>query len=237
MIGWTWSLLQPLANLAVFAVVFSVVFRAPAPELGRGGSSYVLYLFTGLVGWNLFSGLVNLSMSSLRESGALLRKVAFPAWTPVLGSNLVQLIQIGLELMVLLTWLVVVGNVGLTWLYAPAILVGLTLFSSGVGLALSTANARFGDVQYIIAVILAAMYFLTPVLYPVSAIPADTGWLRTFVSVQPVSLYVQAMHDSLYALDGPGVGATTGLVVFGLVVFLAGLWVFDRTTEDVGEML
>jgi ABC-2 type transport system permease protein/lipopolysaccharide transport system permease protein len=104
-------------------------------------------------------------------------------------------------------------------------------------LVLSTANARFGDVQYIIAVVLAAMYFLTPVLYPVSAIPADNAWLRTFVSVQPVSLFVQAMHSSLYSLDGPGLATTAGLLIFGLVVFLAGLWVFDRTTEDVGEML
>jgi ABC-2 type transport system permease protein len=55
-IGWTWSLIQPLATLAVFAVVFSVAFRAPAPDLGNGeGSSYVLYLFTALVAWNLFS--------------------------------------------------------------------------------------------------------------------------------------------------------------------------------------
>ena len=57
-VGWTWSLIQPLANLAVFATVFSLVFRAPAPALGNSeGASYVLYLFTGLIAWNLFSGL------------------------------------------------------------------------------------------------------------------------------------------------------------------------------------
>ena len=185
-IGWAWSLIQPLANLAVFALVFSVVFRAPAPPLGNGeGSSYVLYLFTGFIAWNLFSGLLNISMSSLRESGALLRKVAFPAWTPVVGAGLVQLVQIGLELLVLLVWFVVVGNIGWHWLQAPFLLGGLALFSAGVGLALSTLNARFGDVAYIVAVVLSGLYFLTPVLYPTSAIPGGNDLLRGFVSTSP----------------------------------------------------
>jgi ABC-2 type transport system permease protein len=237
-IGWTWSLIQPLATLAVFAVIFSVVFRAAAPELGNGeGTSYVLYLFTGLVAWNLFSGLINISMTSLRESGALLRKVAFPAWTPVVGAGLVQLVQIGLELLVLLVWFLVIGNIGWDWLFAPFLFLGLALFAGGLGLGLSTANARYGDVAYIVAVVLSALYFLTPVLYPVSTIPADTGWLRVVVENHPLSLYVVALHDSLYSLDGPGVIRTAVLLLAGLVTFGAGLWIFDRTTEDVGELL
>jgi ABC-type polysaccharide/polyol phosphate export permease len=238
-IGWTWSLIQPLASLAVFGVVFSIVFRAPAPDLGSGaGSSYVLYLFTGLVAWNMFVGLLNLSISSLRESGALLRKVAFPAWAPVLGASLVQMVQAGLECTVLLAWFLVVRNVGITWFYAPFVLVGLALFAAGIGLLLSTANARFGDVQYIVAVVLSALYFLTPILYPVDpTIPAQDAWLRTLVNDQPVSLFVRALHDSLYSLDGPGVARTAALLLFGVAVFSVGLWVFDRTTEDIGELL
>jgi ABC-type polysaccharide/polyol phosphate export permease len=238
-IGWTWSLIQPLANLAVFGVVFTVVFKAPAPSLGNGpGSSYVLYLFTGLVAWSMFVSLVNLSISSLRDSGALLRKVAFPAWAPVLGAVLVQMIQVLLEGTVLLAWFMVVRNVGLTWLFAPFILLGLALFATGLGLMLSTASARYGDVQYIVTVALSALYFLTPVLYPVDpTIPEDKGWLRAFVSNQPVSWFVKALHDSLYSLSGPGVATTTGLLIFGAVVFALGLWIFDRTTEDIGELL
>lgn len=238
LIGWTWSLLQPLASLAVFAVVFSVVFRAQAPPLGNGeGSSYALYLFTGFIAWNMFAGLLNLSMASLRESGALLRKVAFPAWAPVLGSALVQMVQVALEMLVLLTWFVVIGNIGWAWLYAPFLIAGLALFAEGIGLLLSTANARYGDVQYIVVVLLAALYFLTPVLYPLSAIPETTGWLRAFVEWQPVSWYVRALHDSLYLLDGPGLLSTASLLACGAAVFCGGLWVFDRTTEDVGELL
>jgi ABC-type polysaccharide/polyol phosphate export permease len=237
-VGWTWSLIQPLANLAVFAVVFSVVFTARAPELGSGGgSSYALYLFTGFVAWNTFAQLLNLSMASLRESGSLLRKVAFPAWAPVLGSSLVQMVQVCLELSVMVVWYVVIGNVGWTWFYVPFLLLGLALFSQAVGLLLSTANARYGDVQYIVGVVLSALYFLTPVLYPVSAIPASAPLLKAFVQYQPVSWYVQALHSALYSLDGPGVLVTGLLLLVGVGAFFGALWVFDRTTEDVGEIL
>jgi len=237
-IGWAWSLLQPLANLAVFSLVFSLVFKAKAPELGNGrGDIYALYLFTGLVMWGLFAALLNLSMSSLRESSSLLRKVAFPAWAPVLGAGLVQLVQVALESAVLLIWFLIVGNVGWTWLYAPFLIAGIGLFAQGVGLAIAALNARFGDVEYIVGVVLAALYFLTPILYPASLLTGDIAWLGTLVTGHPVSWYVTAMHDSLYSLDGPGVLDTALLFVFGGLVFLGGLWIFDRTSEDIGELL
>ena len=94
-LGWAWSLIQPLATLVVFAAVFSIVFRIEAPPLGNGdGSSYAAFLFTGLVTWNAFSSLLNLSMTQLKSNGELLKKVQFPAWAPVLGASIVQLVQV-----------------------------------------------------------------------------------------------------------------------------------------------
>ena len=74
LLGWAWSLIQPLATLIVFAAVFSLVFRIKAPPLGNGdGSSYAAFLFTGLVTWNLFASLLNLSMTQLKSNGELLK--------------------------------------------------------------------------------------------------------------------------------------------------------------------
>ena len=237
-LGWAWSLLQPLASLSVYAVVFSVVFRVAAPPLGNGnGTSYVLFLFTGIVMFNLFAGLLTLSMQGLKASGELLRKVSFPAYAPVLGSSFVQLVQGALELSILLGWFAVIGNVGLTWLATPVLFLGLALMTQGVGLVLASANARYGDVAFIVGVLLSALYFVTPILYPLSAVPDNVPGLHAFVTYQPLSWFAEGLHQSLYELKWPDPWLLFGSLAVGVAVFIGGLWVFERTTEDIGELL
>lgn len=238
-IGWAWSLLQPLATLVVFAAVFSMVFRVKAPELGNGSgeSSYAAFLFTGIVTWNLFSSLLNLSMTQLKSNGELLKKVQFPAWAPVLGASIVQLIQVLLEFAVLVVMFLWLRNVGWSWLVAIPVLLGLFLFSQGLGLMLSILNARFGDVQYIVTVVLGAFYFLTPVLYPMAMLEGQSELLGAVVKANPVSWYVQAMHDAMYSLVAPDGLLVVLLLVGGFAVFWLGLAVFNRGSEDIGELL
>jgi ABC-2 type transport system permease protein len=237
-LGWAWSLIQPLATLIVFAAVFSIVFRIQAPPLGNGeGSSYAAFLFTGLVTWNLFSSLLNLSMTQLKSNGELLKKVQFPAWTPVLGASIVQLIQVLLELAVLIAMFLWLRNVGWTWILAIPILIGCGLFAQGIGLVLSIINARFGDVQYIVAVVLGALYFLTPVLYPISMLEGQSEWLAWIIKLNPMSWYVQSMHDVMYTLVAPPWWVIVSLLVGGFLTFWAGFAIFNRWSEDIGEML
>jgi len=115
-LGWAWSLVQPLVALLVYAAVFSLVFKIQAPPLGadENRTSFAAFLFTGMVTWNLFSGLLLQSMGSLKSNGELLRKVHFPAWAPVIGASLVQFIQVILELIVLIALFLVLMNVSWT---------------------------------------------------------------------------------------------------------------------------
>lgn len=237
-LGWGWSLLQPLASLIVFAAVFTVVFRIEAPPLGNGeGSSYVAFLFTGMVTWNLFSSLLNLSMLQLKGSGELLRKVQFPAWAPIFGASIVQLIQVALEILVLIGLYIWVGNIGWTWLLAVPILIGTAFFSQGIGLMLSVVNARFGDVQHVVAVVLGALYFLTPILYPISLIEDQSSVVAWVVKLNPMSWYVESMHDVMYSLVAPPWWVVLALFVGGYLVLWLGFIVFKRTSEDIGEYL
>jgi ABC-type polysaccharide/polyol phosphate export permease len=214
------------------------VFKIQAPPLGNGnGSSYAVFLFTGLVTWNAFSSLLNLSMTQLKSNGELLKKVQFPAWAPVLGASLVQLVQVALELLVLIAMYLVLLNVGWTWLYVIPILVGLVLFGQGIGLMLAILNARFGDVQYIVGVVLGVLYFLTPILYPLSLVEGQSDALAWVINANPLTWYVQSMHDAMYSLVAPNPGVVAGLVVGGFAVFWLGLVVFNRSSEDIGELL
>jgi ABC-type polysaccharide/polyol phosphate export permease len=238
-LGWAWSLLQPLATLLVFAAVFSLVFRVQAPPLGADPdrTNFAAFLFTGMVTWNLFLSFVLLSMSQLKSSGELLRKVPFPAWAPILGASMVQLVQVALEVLVLIGMFLWLGNVGITWLLAIPILLATALFAQGIGLMLSMANARFGDVQYIVTVVLGALYFLTPILYPMSLVEDTAEWLAVIVQANPMTWFGTAMHDVMYSLTAPEWWVTPGLVLVGVLIFWLGFVVFERSSEDIGELL
>lgn len=238
-LGWAWSLIQPLATLLVFAAVFSLVFRVEAPPLGADPTrtSFAAFVFTGMVTWNLFSSFVLLSMSQLKSNGDLLRKVRFPAWAPILGASVVQLVQVVLEIVVLIGMYVWQGNIGLTWFLAIPILLATALFAQGVGLMLAMLNARYGDVQYIVTVVLGALYFLTPILFPLALVRDTAEWLVVVVEANPMTWFVTAMHDVMYSLTAPEWWVIPSLLAFGGVVFLVGLAIFDRSSDDIGELL
>lgn len=238
-LGWAWSLVQPLISLLVYAAVFSLVFKIQAPPLGADPdrTSFAAFLFTGMVTWNVFSGLLLQSMNSLRSNGDLLRKVHFPAWTPVLGSSLVQLIQVGLEVVVLIGMFIFLGNIGIAWILAIPILLATAFFAQGVGFILSIANARFGDVQYIVTVSLGALYFLTPILYPISLVEDTASWLAWIVNANPMTWFVTAMHEVMYSLQFPAWWVVPALLAFGAAVFALGFAIFQRWSEDIGEIL
>ena len=238
-LGWLWSLAQPLATLIIFTAVFSVVFRVQAPPLGvnPASSSYAAFLFTGIVTWNVLQGILMVSITQLKSSGDLLKKVQFPAWALVIGSSLVQLLQIVLEFAVLILMLLWLRNIGWTWLLAIPIIIGLYLFAQGLGLMLAILNAHFGDVQYIVTVVLGALYFLTPVLYPMSLLDGQNEILSAIVMANPMSWYVQSMRDVMYSLTAPSVIEIGALLVGGFLVFWLGFTVFRRTSDDLGELL
>ena len=102
---------------------------------------------------------------------------------------------------------------------------------------LSIMNARFGDVMYIVSVLLGALYFLTPVLYPMSLVETQSSALAWVVKLNPMSWYVQAMHDSMYTLTAVSFLEVAALLVGGLLMFWAGFVIFNRYSEDIGEML
>ena len=237
-LGWVWSLAQPLASLLIFAAVFSIVFRIQAPPLGGNpeSSSFAAFLFTGLVTFNLFSGLINVSMLQLKGSGDLLKKVQFPAWAPVLGSGIVQLVQIFFEFVVLAVVLLVLGNLSWTWLLAFPILVGVALLGQGIGLFVAVPYVKYGDVHAMVTIALQALYFLTPILYPLSFIEGVSSSLKNVVLWNPLTWYVEAMHDVMYSLVLPDWWLIPALFGFGFAVFLLGISAFTRSSRDIGEL-
>ena len=241
LLGWTWSLINPAATLLIYTVVFSTIFRAVPPTAGNGTlASYTIYLFIALVCWNFFSGVVTSSMAALIGAGPLLKKIYFPPFAPVVGNGVSVLVQTGIEVVVLLAVLVVVGNFSWTALLVPLVVALLALFALGVGMLLAIANVYYRDVNYLASLGLQLMFYATPVLYPPTLIPETTSQgipVRALLEINPMFHYVEAMRALLWDLRVPGVGEWLLLLALSVGAFAIGWFVFHRGARDVSEEL
>jgi ABC-type polysaccharide/polyol phosphate export permease len=163
-------------------------------------------------------------------------KVAFPGWAPVIGAQLVQIVQVLVEFAVLIVFLLALRNLSWTWLLAIPILIGTALFSMGIGLMTSILSARVGDTKAIVAIALSVLYFATPVLYPMSMAQGHSI-LTAVITLNPMAWYVQSMHDVMYSLTAPSPTLFVITLAGGAAVFILGFAVFTRASGGLAEVL
>lgn len=239
-LGWAWSLINPVATLITYTLVFSTIFRAVPPPLGNGQEgNYTLFLFTGLVIWNFFSNTVNGSMTSLVSVGPLLRKIYFPPFAPVAGGAVANGVQTLIEITILLLVMLVLGNVSTTMLLVPFLCVLLALFALGIGLVLSVWNVYYRDVAYLVGLAMQVLFYATPIIYPPSLIPEEAFGLplRDLLAMNPVAQFVAAFRDAVYGLQTPSLVHLLSLTLLSLTSVSVGWWVFHRRARDVSEEL
>ena len=138
--GWVWSLLNPLALVATYTVVFGVLFRVePAPGDPSGLQNYTLYLICGLIPWNLFAATVNGTTGSLLAQSSLISKVYFPRSAVVVAKALAVAFSSLIEFAVVVIILLIAGNMVLPWL---PVLAGLFVVRTGAGPGLRPGAQR-----------------------------------------------------------------------------------------------
>ncbi|HVX47477.1 MAG TPA: ABC transporter permease [Mycobacteriales bacterium] len=239
-LGWAWSMVNPLATLGVYTLAFSFILRVKPPLAGNGDfSNFAIYLFTGLVGWNLFFGLVNGTMGALIGAGALLRKVYFPPSAPIFGSALAALNQTAIEFGLLIIAYAALQNISWVVVLVPVYLILLFIFSLGLGMALSVVNARYRDVAYLVTVFLQLMFYAIPVIYPLSVVQAlykFHPWMRIY-EWNPLVQFIEAFRDTLYLLKTPDWSWLGYLVAVSFGMLALGWWIFERSAREVAEEL
>ncbi|MGH3927450.1 MAG: ABC transporter permease [Pseudonocardiaceae bacterium] len=240
LLGWAWSLLNPLATVGLYTLVFGFFLKFPPPTAGNGKlQNFAIYLFTALIVWNFFLTVATGSMQALIGAGPLLRKISFPAWTPVCGSALAVLVQTVIELGIAVALYLVLGNVGWTILLLPVLLVLLVAFSLGLGLVLALLNARLRDVAHLAQVGFNLLFYATPIVYPIELVRRHYGthsWARLY-ELNPVTQFVEAFRDVLYSLRPPSLSRFVFLAVVSLGTLAVGAAYFVRGARDVSEEL
>lgn len=242
-LGWAWSLLNPLAVVMTYGLVFGVIFRSAPPESGNGRAEYfVLWLFIGLIVWNLFTTVVNGSMGWLAEVSDLRKKIFFPTETAIFGGAVAALVQSMIECVVLIAIMGSLRNLSFTALFLPLVLLGVTMFALGIGFFFAILNSTYRDVQYLVGIALNMGFFLVPIIYTFDLIPADRSDTfglpaQAIVSWNPVSQFVGAAHDLMYQLEAPTVGKIVAMIAHATVPFTLGLIFFRRRSLAIAEEL
>ncbi|MFM8861449.1 MAG: ABC transporter permease [Acidimicrobiia bacterium] len=237
-LGWLWSLLNPASVLAVYTLVFGFFFKAVPPVAGNGRTTaYALYLFAGLWVWNYFHGTVTGAIAALQSSGPLLNKVYFPPACPAIANTATVLLQAFIETAILLVIMVALGNVGWSLLLYPVLVVCITLFALGVGLALSVYNVFYRDVGYLVTIGMNVLFYATPIIYPLSLVESRSETLAKILMLNPIARYVEWSRDIFWSLQWPSVATIALVILASIVVFFAGLAVFNRKSRDIAQEL
>lgn len=241
-LGWGWSLLNPIAFMLIYSFAFSLVLRA-TPDAGdpSGLTSYALFLMCGLLPWTFFSVAVSTSLSSIVDNAALVGKVAFPREHLVISAVIAGLFTLGVELLVLSVALLIVGNMVLPWIplvFVTSLLVGV--FASGFGLALAAANVYFRDVSYLWTIALQGWFFSTPIVYPPGLATEQLAAYPTLLRIYndlPMAVVVRIYRNLMYDLRMPRLVDYGLLSLYAVAALLLGWWIFDRLEDRFAEEL
>jgi lipopolysaccharide transport system permease protein len=231
-LGFFWSLANPLLLLLVYATVFRFVFQ-PRSDV----RPYALFLFGGVLVWGFVSAALLDAAETFRSNGPLLRKTTvapevFPA--VAVGARLAHLV---LGLPVLLLAIVVAtaqGSVSpnATLLQLPFVLFLLTATIFGFALAISALAVHFGDVRDLVANLLTLAFFLTPVLYPVASVPER---FRPYLWANPFASFFAGVHDSAFGFRWIPAGAWGGMAATAVVSLVLGGWIFEGLRDSIAE--
>ncbi|HUS60781.1 MAG TPA: ABC transporter permease [Acidimicrobiales bacterium] len=242
-LGWTWSMLNPLSTVVIYTVVFKYFFHAEGPT-GRpsGLKNFSIYLFCGLTAWNFFSASMNGAMASLVGNAGLIKKVYFPREGLVFATVAANVVSFLIELAVAGVILLALGNNVLPWIPVILFLVFLeVMFVVGLGLMVAVANAYFRDMQYLVGtILLQVLFYLTPVVYDVQlAYKATAGnpVFRRLYTANPTVQFIEAFHRVLYDLRWPTISNFVYLVIVSGVSLVLGLIVFHRFEGNLAEEL
>lgn len=228
LLGWAWSLINPATTLGIYTLVFGVFLSVEAPVAGNGESKvFALYLFCALVAWNSFASGVNTAMQSFLAAGGLLTRTYFPPEVPVVAGSLTVMTQTVVESVILVAFMVALGNIGWTTLLLVPILLMLTAFAFGVGLLVSLLNVRYRDVAYLVAVGLQVLFYATPIVYSEKIVERHPA-AATALKFNPMTHFVGAIRHAVYSLQAPTLlnwavmlGSTAVMVLVGWAVFAA----------------
>ncbi len=201
-LGYLWSLLKPLLLFAILYIVFVNFLK-----IGADIEHYAVYLLLGVVMWTFFTEATSQGMQAIVARGDLIRKISFPKYIIVLSGTISALINLALNLVVVLLF-VVINGVDLHWsvFLLPVNILFLYIFAQAIAFFLAAVYVKYRDISHIWEVIMQGAFYATPILYPVQMLAGPKAktaadvldsshhWVAQILMLNPVAATVQDMR-------------------------------------------
>jgi lipopolysaccharide transport system permease protein len=232
MFGVAWIFLSPLLMLAIFAFVFGHIFQARWPEQPEG-MPFWLMLYTGLIVFNLFGETVSRAPGTVRSYPSYVKKIIFPVEILPLVPLGAGLVHAAFNLAILAAALAWFGQLNVTLLMTPVLIVPVLLLALGLSWFLAAWGVYIKDMTQIVPLFVQMVLFLSPVLYPASAVPA---FLRPLYHLNPLSTVIEASRATIL---GQGIAWSAWLVALaaGLAATGLGLAFFHHARDEFADAL
>ncbi len=234
LLGVLWALLTPIVMIAIFTFIFAGIFGA---RFGISNSQwdYPLYLFCGLLPWTMFQDSIQQSANTIVSHANLVKRVVFPLETLPVAQTIASLGNQMFGLLALLAASIIIhSKLHLTILWLPVLLIPQLLLTLGVAWLIASLGVFLRDIAQGISLVLMAWFYLTPIIYPESLVPAR---FQTFIAFNPFSHLVRSYRLTILEGLPPDWTSLGYFTLFSAICFFFGYWWFARTRKNFADVI
>jgi lipopolysaccharide transport system permease protein len=227
-LGYVWSILNPLAFAFIFFVIFRVVMRIQM-------ENYTLFLIAGLFPWQWFSNSVNMSPRVFLGNASIIKKVNFPRNLTLLAVVLQDMIHFVLAIPVIVFFMFIYQeHPSFSWFYGIPILLGIQLFMTyGITLVISSLNLFFRDLERLTSIFIMFLFYVTPIIYPETMIPAKYRYLIDLNPVAPLMI----SWRNLFLEGTLKVELLAVSLAYSMAAYMVGYFIYKKLSWKFAEVL
>lgn len=233
-LGGMWVIINPLAQVAIYALILSNILGARLPGI-ENKYAYAIYLMAGLLAWNIFNEIISRCLNLFIDQGNLIKKIFFPRITlPSIVAGTCVLNNMFLFAAMLCIFTLLGHHISLNILWLIPLTITVVIFAMGIGLILGVMNVFVRDIGQILPIIMQVWFWFTPIIYPVNIIPEN---YRHFLTLNPLYHITSAYQNVLVYNSPPELIGITIISVISIGILFLALFIFRRANGEMVDVL
>lgn len=227
-LGVLWSFINPLLQIAVYALVFQVILKSNI-------ENYTVYLCCGLIPWQYFLAVVLRGAAVIVDNANIIKKVYFPREILPISVVTSEGVNFLISTIIILGF-VIFGGVGLSWniLWYFLIVAIQFVVSIGVALIVSSITVYFRDLLHLLGILMQLLFYATPIVYSISSVPEGLQWI---IRINPMSYLIEGYRNIFYNKMPPDFQGLLIAFGMGVVLCIAGYFIFKKLEKRFAEEL